>query len=47
VDVAFADEVAEALPVEAGEEAFALCRAVADDKALAASVCVVADVGGV
>jgi hypothetical protein len=44
---AFAVDVAEAAPVEAGEEAFALCRAVVAGEALVVLVCVVVDVGGV
>lgn len=44
---AFAVDVAEAPPVEAGEEAFALCLAVVAGEALVVLVCVVVDVGGV
>lgn len=47
VGVAFAVDVAEALPVEAGAEAFAPCRAVVADEALVVPVCVLVDVGGV
>jgi hypothetical protein len=44
---AFAVDVAEALSVDAGELAFALCRAVVPGEALAVPVCVLVDVAGV
>jgi hypothetical protein len=49
VDVgeAFAVDVAEARLVEAGAEAFALCRAVVAGEAPVVPVCVLVDVGGV
>jgi hypothetical protein len=47
VGAAFTVDVAEAVAVEAGEEALADCRAEAAGEALAVPVCVLVDVGGV